>query len=105
MITVTFFKSDDVLIGFMSKGHSGYAEQGSDIICAALSSATIMAANTITEVQQINADVTDSDGFIYLKLSHSDAVKAQDVLKGLQLHLTALSEQYKKYIKVKYSEV
>lgn len=105
MITVTFFKSGKVLTGFTADGHSGYSEQGSDIICAALSSATIMAANTITEIQHINADVTDRDGFINLKLSQGDAIKAQDILMGLQLHLNALSEQYNKYIKVKYSEV
>ena len=93
------------LVGFRISGHSGFAESGSDIVCAAVSSAVIMSANTITEVQHINADVTESDGFVNLNLSKSDAEKSRDILGGLRLHLTALSEQYSKDIKVKITEV
>lgn len=105
MITVTFFKSEDVLSGFRISGHSDYSEHGSDIVCAAVSSAVYMAANTITDIQHINADVTERDGFMSLKLTHNEAENARVVLAGLELHLTALSEQYNKYIKVKISEV
>lgn len=105
MIAVTFFKSEDVLSGFRVSGHSDYSEQGSDIVCAAVSSAVYLAANTITDVQRINAEVTERDGFMSLKLPHNEAKNAYVVLAGLELHLTALSEQYNKYIKVKISEV
>ena len=105
MTTVTFYCSDDLICGFKVSGHSGYSEEGSDIVCAAISSAVIMTANTITEVQHINADVTENDGFLSLNLSTQQAEKARDILNGLRLHLTALSEQYTKYIKVKISEV
>lgn len=105
MITVTFFRFANVFNACEVSGHSGYCEQGFDIVCAAVSSAVYMAANTITDIQRINAEVTESDGFFSLKLSPSDAKKASDIVLGLKLHLTALSEQYKKYIKVKISEV
>lgn len=105
MIKVTFKLSGSLICGFNVSGHSGYSDEGSDIVCAAVSSAVIMAANTITEVQHINAEVTDSDGFVNLNLSETEAEKAQDVLQGLRLHLNALSEQYSKYIKLKISEV
>lgn len=105
MIKVTFKLSGSLICGFNVSGHSGYSDEGSDIVCAAVSSAVIMAANTITEVQHINAEVTDSDGFVNLNLSEAEAEKAQDVLQGLRLHLNALSEQYSKYIKLKISEV
>ena len=64
-----------------------------------------MTANTITEILHIDADVTENDGFMSLSLSKSEAEKSAVVLDGLRLHLTALSEQYTKYIKVKISEV
>lgn len=64
-----------------------------------------MAANTITDVLHIDADVTENDGFMSLNLSKQEAEKSAVVLNGLRLHLTALSEQYTKYIKVKISEV
>lgn len=64
-----------------------------------------MAANIITEIQHLSADVTESDGFVNLILSQEEAVKASDILNGLQLHLNALSEQYPEYVKLKFSEV
>ena len=105
MITVTFFCSDNLICGFKISGHSGFSEEGSDIVCAAVSSAAYMTANTITEILHINADVTENDGFMSLSLSKSEAEKSAVVLDGLRLHLTALSEQYTKYIKVKILEV
>ena len=42
---------------------------------------------------------------LVLNLSKDDAEKAQTILQGLKLHLTALSEQYPNYIKVNNSEV
>lgn len=105
MTTVTFNCSGNLICGFTVSGHSGYAEEGSDIVCSAVSSAVIMTANTITEIQHINADVTENDGFLKLSLSKEEAKNCEIILNGLKFHLTALSEQYKKYIKVKISEV
>lgn len=105
MITVTFYKSGDLITGYTVKGHSGYAEQGSDILCAFVSSAVIMTANTITEVQKKSAEVTDSDGFVSLRMSLDDAADCQYILEGLQFHLAQFEEQYSKYIKLKFSEV
>ncbi len=105
MTTVTFYKSDNLICGFDSKGHSGYAEEGADIVCSAISSATIMTANTITEIMHLNAEVTCDDSYLSVMLTSEEAKKASMILEGLKLHLTALSEQYNKYLKVKISEV
>jgi uncharacterized protein YsxB (DUF464 family) len=105
MITVTFYKSDKNICGFCVSGHSGYSEIGTDIICASVSSAVYMTVNTITDFQHLDADVTTDDGFMKLKLSSQEAENAQEILLGLKLHLSALSEQYKDYIRVKFSEV
>lgn len=105
MITVTFNCSDDLICGFEISGHSGYSEDGSDIVCAAVSSAAYMTANTITEILHVGADVTENDGFMRLNLSKDEAVLSSDILNGLKLHLTALSEQFSDYIKLKISEV
>ena len=36
MTTVTFYSEGSRLTGLEMKGHSGYAPQGEDIVCAAL---------------------------------------------------------------------
>ena len=40
MTTITFRTEGDRIVGFDSQGHSGYAEEGEDIVCAAISSIT-----------------------------------------------------------------
>ena len=37
MITVTVSKKNSSYTEFVSRGHAGYAEEGQDIICAAVS--------------------------------------------------------------------
>ena len=39
MTTVTFHSADGRLDGFVVEGHSGYAQAGADIVCAAVSAA------------------------------------------------------------------
>ena len=109
MIEAIFTVTDKVIQCFEISGHSDYSEEGSDIICAAVSSAAYMTANTLTEVltevQSLAAEITEQDGLMKVSLSPKDAKAAEIVLNGFLLHLNALSEQYKDYIKVKISEV
>ena len=105
MIRIRFISQHNSLIGFELKGHSGYAEQGYDIVCASVSSAAYMTANTITEILGLSADISVGDGYMMMKLTSQDALKAQDILKGFELHVTELSKQYQINITVNYSEV
>ncbi len=93
MIQVEFYRNDDGIIrGYSFSGHSDYAEQGSDIVCAAVSSAAYMAANTISEILGEDIDTDVDDG--YMKVIVPKPESAQDILRGLELHLKALAGQY-----------
>ena len=105
MIRISFIKCQNTLTGFELKGHSGYGAHGSDIVCASVSSAAYMTANTITEILGLSADISVDDGYMMMKLTSQDALKAQDVLRGFELHVTELSKQYQINITVNYSEV
>lgn len=41
---------DGRLLGFRLCGHAGWGEEGTDIVCAAVSSAAYLVANTATDV-------------------------------------------------------
>lgn len=105
MISAVFTANGKTLTGFQISGHSGYAEEGQDIVCAAVSSAALMAANTITEIQRLRADIAVDDGFLKLNLSSGDAQTASVTLEGLRLHLTALAKEHPQFIHVTISEV
>lgn len=99
MITVDFISEGSHLNGFEIKGHSGYSEEGTDIICSAVSSAALMSANTVTEIFGCKAEAETEDGFLKFILSEYDE-NAVKVLEGLRLHLEEVSKQYPEYITI-----
>ncbi len=105
MICATMLKRNDSFYGFDVKGHSGSAESGRDIVCAAVSSAVYMAANTLTEVCGCKAAIIEADGRLRFTVTEADTQKAQEVLKGLHIHLQGLVAQYPKFIKIQLTEV
>ena len=96
MITAKFVYSGDIITGFSVSGHSGSAEIGKDIICSAVSSASYMTVNTLTEIMLLNPEIIEKDGFLGIRLSKDEAA----AVKGFELHLKELSELYPNYIKI-----
>ena len=104
MIRVKFLVGNRQLKGFQISGHAGFAENGEDIVCASVSSAAYMAANTITDVIGADAVAQGEEASMCVKLNKPDE-QAETVLKGLELHLTELSKQYPQNIKIIYGGV
>lgn len=57
MTTVTFLTEGKRITGFDVKGHSGYAEAGADIVCAAITSAVRLTDATVNDVLGLAANV------------------------------------------------
>jgi len=98
------------ILGFEISGHSGYADSGSDIVCAAVTSAVQLAANAATETVGINAEVEVGENIVSLRLPEEigDSQKeyaAEAIFEALLLHLETLSEQYRGTIQIKVMEV
>jgi uncharacterized protein YsxB (DUF464 family) len=104
MIRVKFLIGNKQLHGFEIRGHADYAESGKDVVCAFVSSAALMAANTITDVIGADAVAKDGEGFMHVTLNQQNE-QTQAVLRGLELHLTELSKQYPENIKIIYGGV
>ncbi len=104
MIRAQFWCDGGSITGFSVKGHAGAGECGEDIVCAAVSSAAYMTANTLTEICGAKADITVNDGELSLSLTETDAF-IQKVLEGFLLHMNGLQEQYPKRIQVLKTEV
>lgn len=97
MVRATFFEGS--LKGFEIKGHANAGTYGSDIVCAAVSSAALMAANTVSEILSIDADAQMDEGYLRFTFS-SDNACAKAIIDGLKLHLTELQKEYPNKIKV-----
>ena len=104
MTQVSFTEASGKITAFILSGHSMAAEYGSDIVCAAVSSAVYMAANTITEILGVRADITVRDGYFQLAVALNDAEKCAPITQGLRLHLSELARQYPDHITMNMEE-
>ena len=95
---------DERITGFSVSGHSGYAEAGADIVCAAISTAVTMAETTINDVCGAKAKVRvkEEDARVTLTLPAScdEEETVQAVLAGFMLTLINLRDDYPDYIEV-----
>ena len=104
MTKCEFFRENERITGFSVSGHSGYAEAGQDIVCAAISAAVALAECTINDVcgGKAKVRVKEADARITLTLpatcEEEEAVQA--VLAGMMLYFINLRDDYPDYIEV-----
>ncbi len=95
---------DGRITGFSVSGHSGYAEAGQDIVCAAISAVVTMAEATINEVCGAKAKVRvkEEDARVTLTLPTScdEEESVQAVLAGMLLTLCSMRDEYPDHIEV-----
>ena len=104
MTRCEFFTEGERITGFTVSGHSGYAEAGKDIVCAAVSAVVTMAEATINDVCGAKAKVRvkDEQARITLTLPTScdEEETVQAVLAGMMVTLLSLQEDYPDFIEV-----
>ena len=106
MTTVTFHSEGSRITGFDMQGHSGYAPQGEDIVCAALTSAVRLTECAVNDVLGLEASVKvrDKDASISLKLpsglGQTNEKICQTLLAALLVHCVQLAEEYPENISV-----
>jgi uncharacterized protein YsxB (DUF464 family) len=106
MTTITFHSESNRITGFDSQGHSGYAEAGEDIVCAAITSAIRLVDATINDVLGLAASVKvrEEEALISLRLPGGLAPTAestcQALLTGLMVYFAQLHDEYPENIEV-----
>ncbi|HIS27732.1 MAG TPA: ribosomal-processing cysteine protease Prp [Candidatus Pullilachnospira intestinigallinarum] len=110
MTKVTFYQnSDRQCVGFEARDHAGYAGEGEDIVCAAISALVINAVNSI-EAFTDDAVTVESDAdeaLIRLKVEGEPSPSCQLLLNSLILGLQRMEddEQYTQFIDIIFEEV
>ena len=106
MTTVKFRTEEGRITGFDSAGHSGYAEEGEDIVCAAITSAIRLVESTVNDVLGLAASVKFSEKTAKLSfrlpggLSEADENICQTLLTGLMVYFTELHDEYPDNIEI-----
>ena len=105
MINIVIKKKSGIINEIVASGHSGYAERGSDIICAAVSAVVQTAFLGVKNIsnKQVVIRRDDAKGFISLKINNlkdKELEKSQIILETMILGLKDIESDYKKYLKL-----
>ena len=109
--TVTFRKrSDGALLGYSADGHSGSAEEGADIVCAAISALTQSTLNGLKNVLKAPVMFDQDDGGAFMEAmltpeADSEQVQqAQLLLVTLVEGLQAIQREYPRNLRIIFRE-
>ena len=116
MTKVVFLKSDGVFCGFEEQGHTGYGEEGTDILCAALSAMTMLIINAIEVAYASDIEYTVDEVTTDIKLVARGALpkyekdeKKRFAIVGLitayYYQLNDLMEEYYDFLDVEEKEI
>ncbi|MBO5167029.1 MAG: ribosomal-processing cysteine protease Prp [Lachnospiraceae bacterium] len=89
-------------------GHAGFAEAGSDVVCAAVSVLVINTINSLEELAGESFDVAtdETEGFINCDFKGPLQEKSIFLLDSLVFGLKNIQKEYgAKYLQVKFKEV
>lgn len=100
--------SQGELVGFKTIGHSGYADEGSDIVCAAISMLVINTINSLDQFTDADCEViTDEENAMISCMVQScrEVQKVQVLLQSLELGLNSVADSNPDYLLITVKEV
>lgn len=104
MTKIRFLYNDKNIVGFVCKGHAGYAQEGQDIVCSSISSLTGACFLGLKKILKLDleTEIDEKSGYFFLELKNGAEKneKAQLLLKTLMMSLEDVSKGYEKFIKI-----
>ena len=108
---VTFYRRPDgALVGYRAKGHTGYAESGSDIVCAAVSALTQSTLNGLQNILKapVECEIDDRSALLEAKftaaITENQLQRAQLLLETLLQGLQAIERSYPRNVRIFFEE-
>ena len=107
MINITIVQIKKNITTIEATGHSGYAESGQDIVCAAVSTLLENLINGLTEIVKIKPNYIIDENVPHLSVSlpkdltESQMKDSQILMKSAVLGIKGVADGYQKFIKIK----
>ncbi len=103
MTTVhVYTDKNEKINGVFISGHSGYEDNGKDIVCSAVSTAVLLTASLIEKICPNYVFETD-DNRVTMSLKLLESNEVSDIaITNLVEFLESVKKDYTKYIKIKY---
>lgn len=106
MITITIIRKNGRYTGFRSEGHAEYADEGYDIICAAVSVLTTNTANSIEALTSSEVKASGKKGMLTCQFPEGLDEKGELLVDSMVLGLKDIEAAYgSSYIRLRFEEV
>ena len=106
MTTVRFYTADGCIKAVEVSGHAGYADEGNDIVCAAISSTLDLTSCMLEDILGLEIKVKADSESGYIKLSLPEIkdgqskCQAQNAMSALMVYYVNLGVRYPDFIEV-----
>jgi len=105
MITATLFRAGGEYTGFRASGHSGYADEGSDIVCAAVSVLGVTCVNAMEKLLGVIPVIRENESgllaFDLPEIPEGERRRGAQLLMGaMEQGLNDVRDAYPEYLKV-----
>ena len=105
MIKAVLYRNGENLTGCRLEGHSGWADSGHDIVCAAASSLGCTCVNALESVCGIIPEITENENgvlaFQLPEITPEENAKAQILMGALKQGLSDLADAYPRNVTLK----
>jgi uncharacterized protein YsxB (DUF464 family) len=112
---ITFFRKNGVFWGFRETGHTGFGEEGDDILCSALSAMTMLILNTLEVAYKCPVDYRIDERTTDITVKCRSALPeyekdekkrfaASGLIEGYYYQLNDLVEEYYEFLEVRTEE-
>ena len=98
MIKINIERDHDTIKKITISGHSGYAAQGQDIVCAGISAVSEGSVNAITEITKKKPTFEIKDGF--LSIEYRADAQTQLIAKVTYVQLKSVAESYPENVQI-----
>ena len=92
------------ITGFSVKGHAGYAEEGSDIVCAGISALVTTIDQALVRLVGLRLTEREGDGlaefFLPDRLTDSQMHDAQLLMETLHMGLENIAQDYPRHLRI-----
>lgn len=105
MIQFDILQQGSSVVGFRVQGHAGFAVEGQDIVCAAVS---VLAYNTINSCERfanVSLDVRDQGDALTCRLPAHPSESVRLLINSLFYGIEQVGEQYPEFVRMQSMDI
>lgn len=105
MIQFDILQQGHSVVGFRVQGHSGYAETGNDIVCAAVSVLAYNAINSCERFANVSLEVRDHGDNLTCRLPMQPSESVRLLINSLFYGVEQVAEQYPEFVRIQSVDI